>query len=454
MSVLFFGIILTSLLQSCISEDVKVPPPTIELHTGYTARLTDEPANTKWNIDNPTVATISTDGVLTAIKAGKATVYSVDSKGKQKIFCYLEVFPRRNILFYIGGDNNLSGSSGTDGEPVQKINRIRTGWQQGNGEMIIFVDNGEGAFMLRVNDTKGADGMFGLDTLKSYGMQNSASKDVLSMAINDFVSGYPADSYGMIFFSHASGWLPDGTLSQPRSLVIDVNGTPREMEYYDFAAAIPDKQFDFIILEACLMTDVMSMYDLRNKTDYVLASAAEIVSPGFEYTYQDTVMSLYNTKQSIDITLQEFGQAYFDRVPNVNYNAATLSLIKMSEMDNLAAVTKTALQGISVEEDNLKIKIDSIQTFDRPLALGGRPYSRFFDFGHAVQNIISDDQYKAVDTQTGKTVIWKVATKTFLPNQYGFEIKRHSGLTTYIEQSVYPYLNGKYRASNWYQAIK
>ncbi|MDR3252513.1 MAG: Ig-like domain-containing protein, partial [Tannerella sp.] len=418
MSVLFLGIMLTALLQSCISEEIEYPPPTIELRTGYTTLLTDESDNAKWNIDNPTIATISADGLLTAHQAGKATVYSVNSKGKQKVFCYLEVFPRRNILFYIGGDNNLSDASRIGGEPVQKINRIRTGWQQGKGEMIIFADNGAGAFLLRINETKGADGMFGLDTLKTYGTKNSASKEVLSQAITDFVSGYPADSYGMIFFSHASGWLPDGTLSNPRSslrsLVIDENGTPREMEYYDFATAIPDHQFDFIIFEACLMADVMTMYDLRNKATYVLASSAEIVSPGFEYTYQDTVMSLYNTKQSVDITLQEFGQAYFDRVPTVNYNAATLSLIKMSEMDNLATATKTALQGISVEEDNLSIKIDGIQTFDRPSALGGRPYSRFFDFGHTVQNIVSEAQYNALNTQIGKTVVWKVATESFL----------------------------------------
>lgn len=52
-----------------------------------------------------------------------------------------------------------------------------------------------------------------------------------------------------------------------------------EMELEEFAAAIPDGQLDFIVFEACLMAGVEVAYVLRGKTDYILSSAAEIVSP-------------------------------------------------------------------------------------------------------------------------------------------------------------------------------
>ncbi|MDR0745928.1 MAG: hypothetical protein LBF17_05485, partial [Mediterranea sp.] len=164
----------------------------------------------------------------------------------------VDVYPRRNILFYIGADDNLINSD-TPG----KINQIRLGWQPDKGEMLIYADReGKGASLLRVNSTLDTDGYYGLDTLEVYGSENSADAETLKRVINKMVADYPADSYGMIFFSHASGWLPEGMLNRPRSLVIDGEmSVNREMEYYDFAAAIPDKQFDFIIFEACLMSD-------------------------------------------------------------------------------------------------------------------------------------------------------------------------------------------------------
>ena len=355
---------------------------------------------------------------------------------------------KRNILFYIGGDSDVSGDA------LAKINRMRYGWQPGFGEMLIYIDRmGDGAYLLRINETKDAGGYYGLDTIRYYGEENSADYRVLERVINDVVVNYSADSYGMVFFSHASGWLPEGTLNRPRSLVIDNDngGGNSEMEYYDFAAAIPDKQFDFIIFEACLMADVMTMYELRNKTEYVLASAAEIVVPGFRDIYAGNVMNLFNTKSSVKNILTGFGQDFYEIRGSV-YNSITLSLLNMNEMENLASVTKSVLKGKNIDHTNLTV--DSIQIFDRPRFLSGRPYSRYFDFAQTMENLVSDSDYKVFDEQLQKTVVWKISTDKFLPNHYGFDVKYHSGLTTYISQGVYEELiDPAFKNSSWYKAI-
>ena len=357
---------------------------------------------------------------------------------------------KRNILFYIG-----AGQSGIDEDAPDKINQIRAGWSPGKGEMIIYIDRvRQGACLLRINETKDSSGYYGLDTLETYGKQNSADYRVLEDVINEVKVRFPADSYGMIFFSHASGWLPEGALSNPRSLVIDDDngGGNREMEYYDFAAAIPDKQFDFIIFEACLMADVMSMYELRNKAEYVLASSAEIVVPGFVNVYAKHVMNLFNTNSSIQNILTGFGQACYET--RGSYNSITLSLLKVSEMGNLASVTKSVLKGKNI--DNTNIVVDDVQSFDRPMdfGLGGRPYSRYFDFAQTIEYLVSDSDYKVFNEQLEKTVVWKISTDQFLPSQYGFAIRRHSGLTTYILQGVYGELiDPAFVNSSWYKAI-
>ncbi|MDR2916826.1 MAG: hypothetical protein LBV74_18690 [Tannerella sp.] len=378
---------------------------------------------------------------------------------------------KRNILFYIATDE-----SNIDIDTPAKINQIRAGWKPGSGEMLIYVDRrSDGAYLLRVNTKLGNDG-YGLDTLERYGVENSADSEVLSRVINIMTRDYPADSYGMIFFSHGSGWLPEGTLASPRSLVIDNGGgTKREMEYTDFASAIPDGQFDFIILEACLMADVMSIYELRNKAEYILASSAEIVAPGFGGSrgmtteiYKNEIMRLYDKNSSIKTIVSGFGQSYYNRIASIpennEYCSATLSLIKTDEMENLASVVKSVLQGVDFDETNLIV--NSIQSFDRSNTgtFGWQNRSRYFDLGHTVENLVSDSQYNIFKNQLEKTIVWKASTKRFLLgdnnngtpdyNTYrGFFINYHSGLTTYIKQDAYPVLNSAYESSSWYKAI-
>jgi hypothetical protein len=465
--ILFSGMMVMFLFSCCNNEIVEpdvVEPATIELHFGYSIQLVASSKNVEWVSDNPSVATVSPTGLVTAISKGTATIYTYSPGGKQDVICYLEIYPKRNILFYVAADEKL-----TNNDAPEKIRQICAGWGPYKGEMIIYIDRqNTGAYLLRVNETKNDSGRYGLDTLENYGPENSADPEVLKRVINKTVQDYPADSYGMIFFSHASGWLPEGTLTHPRSLVIDGSaGQKREMEYYEFASAITDQQFDFIIFEACLMADVMSMYELRNKAEYVLASSAEIVSPGFSSNgvYKDEVMRLYDTKNDIKSVVSGFAQSYYNYIAtipeNSAYCSATLSLIKMDEMEALTSATKTILNGTEIDEKNLTLS--DVQRFDRPRELGGGSYSRYFDFAHTVEQLAPESDYMAFNKQLDKTVVWKVATKRFLLNGYddspnlgeynGFFIERHSGLTTYISQDVYPFLKSQFMNSSWYKAI-
>ena len=480
------GMILISLLTCCntvVIDPEPEPVQTIEIISGYSIQLTSS-SHGQWTSDNTSVATVSSTGLVTAVGAGKATIYTYSSTGEPRVVCYLEVNPKRNILFYIATDADAA----IDGDTPVKINQIRAGWKPDQGEMLIYVDRrGQEALLLRMNKTL-TNGVYGLDTLTVYGEENSADAAVLSRMIYTLLS-YPADSYGLIFFSHASGWLPAGALSNPRlletnqqyverlnpnevglrSMVIDNGGgTRHEMEYYDFAAAIPDNKLDFIILEACLMADVMSMYELRNKAKYVLVSTAEIVSPGFTHIYKNEIMRLYDTKDSVLSVVSGFAQAYHDYViqyPENNvYCSSTLGIIKMSEMQNLATTVKEALNGVKLSESTLTVS--DIQRFDRfKLISNGKLGYRYFDLDHVIENLATSSQYAAFRAQMDNTVVWKANTKRFLLGNYGngtpnyaeydgFFIERHSGLSTYIQQSVFQEaLNSVYENSSWYQAI-
>ena len=466
-----FFLTITMLLLGigCDSIVDEEPIPVFELNSGYSIQLTASP-NALWKSENPSVATVSSTGLVTAVQAGKTTIYTYSTNGAQQLICHLEVFARRNILMYIGTDTNGLDNGSAGDEPKNQINEIRKGWQPDKGELLIFTDQtNRRPCLMRIKETLDADGFYAIDTLHIYEEKNSADAAVLNEVIRTMVNEYPADCYGMIFFSHSSGWFPEGMLNSPRSLVIDKGeGVSREMSYENFAAAIPDNQFDFMIFEACFMADAISMYELRNKSKYILASSAEIVSPGFYYVYKDQIMRLFDTKNTIETIVTDFGKAYTDIIQSIPENnvfcSTTLGLIKLSEMDQLAATVKAALHGVNMDESTLNV--DSIQRFDRPnkLITYSPRKSRYFDLGHVVENLASPVQYAAFLAQMNKTVVWKENTKRFLLGDYsinqpyyseydGFFIKRHCGLTTYIERDVYPNLNLAFRKSAWYKAI-
>ena len=360
--------------------------------------------------------------------------------------------PVRTILVWLGGDNNLSDETG------RKIEALRQGWTYTGNKCLIYQDSRDGARLLRLRGGCRTTPTPYVEIVREYGAENSASPAIFARVLREVADEYPADSYGLIFFSHASGWLPAGTLQNPqkrtRSIGVDDGGTGRaEMEIAEFAAAIPDGMFDFIVFETCLTAGVEVAYELRGKSDYMLASAAEIVSPGFTPVYPSALRLLCNTAVETRTALEAFGHAWMNYVAT-NYTgarrSATLSLIDIDETSPLAARTQAALRTRSAEAPDLS----RLQHFDRPGSYGDSPaLPRFFDLDEWVEEVADPDEYEAFRAQLERTVVWKAATETFMAGQNGFTVRRHSGLTTYVEQDAFPDLNQAYRRLSWSGAV-
>ena len=381
-----------------------------------------------------------------------------------------EVRPARTVLVYMAVDNDLSGETAGKREALRQGRISFSG-----GELLVYEDSKSGARLLRI----APDGNIG--SVAEYGSENSASPAVFGRVLRDVMARYPAGSYGLIFFSHGSGWLPAGRLQNPSRASLSGQGEPvraassaqgtrslgwddgageempdgaahAEMELSEFAAAIPDGTLDFIVFESCLMAGVEVAYALRDKTGYMLASSAEIVSPGFTPVYPSALRYLFDTSRGVEESLAAFGAAYMshvDRLPG-DYRSATLSLVAMQEMDLLAARTRELLAGFTHRPDI----ISGLQYFDRPGSYGDSPaVARYFDLGEWARRIGTQERYAVFGEQLERTVVWKAHTERFLPSQNGFGIRNHSGLTTYAERPELPALNGYYRMTAWYRAV-
>ena len=348
----------------------------------------------------------------------------------------------RTILVYLAGDNNLSH------EVSEMHEALMEGWNPSTmGSLVIFADSRVGKPVL-IKFEAGRDKIIA-DTLRIYTNENSASPELLNQVILDTKKVAPGESYGMVLFSHATGWLPEKAFINPTRWGAASYETPniaprsifddrgREMELADFASAIPDQMFDFMVFDMCFMSSVETAYALRNKTQYLLAAAPEILSPGFTPVYKTSLGLLY--KSNAD--LEGFGQAFYDYFNGLQgaYQSAAISVVKTSEIEALASLTSEINPQLNQEE------IDQVQFYDR----NGKPHV-FFDYGEYMKAAATPQQNERLEELLSKTVIFKLNT----PKLININIVKHSGLSVYIPQESLPRLNEAYKKTEWWKAVR
>ncbi|MDR0537046.1 MAG: hypothetical protein LBH04_03220 [Tannerellaceae bacterium] len=336
--------------------------------------------------------------------------------------------PDKTLLIYFGGDNNLSD------ETYQKIKAIKEGLPPSSPQHNILLYHDPANATPTLTELKKINNQTTIDTIATYDETNSASPTTLAQVITQIQTTHPAKNYTLLIFSHGSGWLPQGALINPTLRSITLDGST-EMELAAFARAIPDHTFDHIVFEACFMAGIEVAYELRNKTNYILASSAEIVSPGFTAIYPDAFAYI------LDPTPANFANYAFNHFDQLEgeYRSATLSLVRTARLPQLASFISDHCRHDTI------INVNTIQHFDR-----NRTYRLFFDFEDYYFRLLDNDA-KRIELQRliDDCVIWKASTPTFLPSTNGFNITRHSGLTVYIPQDKFPVLNILYQSTQW-----
>lgn len=346
----------------------------------------------------------------------------------------------RTVLVWLAGDNNLSS------EVPRKISALAQGYlaaKQPDTRLLIYADRRNDYPQLIEITGKGE-----LKILATYPAHNSASPETLNRMLTEMMATAPARSYGLILFSHATGWLPTGALEHPtdyfeaKSLsrsIFDDNGD--QMSIQDFAKALPCA-FDYITFENCFTAGIEVAYELRNKADRILVSSAEILSPGFEEIYFSSLGLLMQP----DADLNSFAQKYFEyrNAMSGNHRSATVSVINTYAVGALADLAR------SIESSTVPIPEEDLQFMQR---FNRHNYTLFFDLAEYLE-MRAPDRETEISAAISNAVEYAANTATFMPGSSynGFHIDRHCGLTTYIPQSRFPELNEEYYKTEWYKA--
>ena len=315
---------------------------------------------------------------------------------------------QRILIAYLAGDHSLSP------EIEQKIAALTIGFLAtdcSQNRLFIYCDRKNTSPQLMEISAHTANPR---QLLKTYTAQNSASSNVMKQVLNDILNNYSASSYGLILFSHGSAWLPAAGFENPsrstRSVCIDGED---EMELADFASALPlpnHRTWDFILFEGCYMGSVEVAYELKDKTEAIIASPTEIVSPGMTEVYPSALSYLYQPTPQ----LERFAQSYFDawNSKTGDYRSATISVVQTEYLEELALLARAAFLRWEPDTET----ISSLQCFNR------NEWHLFFDLKETL--LTANPALKTYVNELWKNIVtYSAATPSFLPGlAYGFTI--------------------------------
>ncbi len=360
----------------------------------------------------------------------------------------------RTVLVYMVADNSLYSFVSDD------INEMITGMKQVDESLynlLVYVDDKSTPVLYRL--TKDKKGVVTKQVIQSYSEQDSTDPTVMKEVVDQAFGKYPADSYGLVYWSHGEGWLPYYQFSTRYIGVDEGSGTTTVMNLQQLASVLQDApHLDFLLFDACFMLSVEVAYELRDYTDYVISSPTEIPGPGASYDY--LVPAMLSTEQVGDKGAEHIAKAYYDPYETLyNPSAAnsndhwtagvSVGAVKTSELENLASATKSILP-LSVDNAALAA---SVFNYDKrsPSSLAFVGYYDMVDLTKQLTG--GGSAFTTWESAFNKTIAyWKTTPINFSASAGNFSMEGTSGLSHYIPLTSNSAAATAYRSCAWYTA--
>lgn len=366
----------------------------------------------------------------------------------------------RTVLVYMVAQNNLSSFA------VEDFNEMLEGMKSVDDQcnnLIIYRDDYSTPCLIRLYKDK--NGAIKQDRIRDYEEQNSVNPEIMRGVLNLVYSEYPADSYGLVLWSHADGWAPYPSVKS-RSFGDDGG---KSMNIIDLRKTLQDTQYlDFLLFDACFMQAAEVAYELRQYTDYVIASPTEIPAPGAPY--EKVVPAMFKSED----VAKEIAEAYYN-----NYSKTYKSDMREGEKNpwkdanwrtgiwiagvSSAVIDCRKLEALATVTNGLISKyVDTSTTSDNVYCYDKRTGASYdynnsrlyYDFAGFIKKITDDnDEYQAWEQVFKEAVPYYYTTSKNFSDWIGtFDMTGTCGLSIYIPRTVSPKLNDFYREYQWYDA--
>lgn len=404
---------------------------------------------------------------------------------------------RRSVLIYMAAQNSLGDKSeGYTSASALDSAEIVSGTAQlasDKDNVFLFLDDAQKPRLYRIYRIGNGSSKRALVS-KVYTWAtdvNSADPETLREALTYVATNYPSDSYGLVMWSHGDGWIlssnVQNTLSSsasnefyPSSFGVDVgpggdmaNDTDAhgnigtQMDIADMAQAIQATgiHLDYIFFDACLMQCIEVAYELRNVADYIIGSSNTTSAYGgyyrnlipnalFEYPTNDENIQKIADQYYYDAVDNPSLRRYYEDVGEIN------SVIKTSQLDNLAAVTGLYIN--NAIQSRLSPDMTGVQRYSTSTYFNSPD---FYDMGSALYHLLGEEDYQTWRAEADKCILCHNASSQYILGVVsGYTIPAGLtdpdhviGVSMYIPQDIFdsaPYdpFNTHFQSTAWYQA--
>ncbi len=275
---------------------------------------------------------------------------------------------------------------------------------------------------------------------------------------------FPAREYGLAIGGHGTGWLPVGYSVYGRSAFrsgfaeqkIATDGYPLTRYYGESGSAFDVDEiagslqatgirFDYIIFDDCFMSNIETLYVMRNTARYILASPCEVMDKGFPYQY--VIPALLAPEALLEDRLQQVCEKYYDfylHEYDPRYPSGCVAMTDCGQIDALAAVSRQLFASGSGTCDPAQLQ--HYEGLSRHL---------FYDFRQYAEQIATDAG-ALENFRRQFDLTFPPACRFNTPSFYSWysrplliPIDYYSGVTCSAPSDVYPSEN---RQTEWWQA--
>ena len=394
--------------------------------------LPDDATNTNitWHSSDASVVSVDENGMILANKVGVAKVIATTEDGGKVAACSIRVFEpspyRRTVLVYLAADNNLSSFA------LQDLAEMKEGMAQvadGTLHLLVYIDTGSRTY----------------DDRNSVGVDETREVFDAVFTNPDFL----AEGYGLIYWSHADGWIPYGQAST-RWVGQDKTGGDHRMNISQLVTLLEEvPHLDFLMFDACFMSSVEVAYELRSFTDYYIGSPTENPGPGAPYERLVPLMAADQAEVEMSKAYFAAYEEIYDGTSPTNTNwtgGVSICVMRTDALGQLAALTAQLLPEGAVDNAELKAAV-----FDYDHDGWGRDYVGYFDLKQLMEQVLDDASY-ATWAQAFDAAIayWSTTPKNYSQFAGMFSMEGANGITHYIPGSS-TQRDAAYRSLKWYQ---
>jgi hypothetical protein len=377
---------------------------------------------------------------------------------------------QRTVLVYVAGRNDLSLFAGYD------LQELKEGSKQlaKDQALLVFMrrchDNEE-PWLARIENGKIVNkvtiGNMGIDKDQLYASDPEVMEQVISYAFSHYPS--VSNDYGLVLWGHGSGWLIEKEVNQKstsRGYGVDVGNYIYSTDgrwiniptLNNVLSRLP--HLKFIFADCCNFMCLESLYELRNVTDYIIGSPAEI--PGMGAPYQTVVPAMFEPETFYHSIAERYYKATEGELP--------LSVVKTSEMEQVAQATRNVLKSLSDRESGYPdmtgmIHYNYLGSRYEPF---NQMYNIFYDAGNFIRCYATTEEYQEWKQALDKAVIekyiaysWDVI-KGWQKFYTDFEVteENYHGVSMYVPQDgavehgeYYQQLNKDIAQMQWLYAV-